>query len=320
MLKPEALPSVFLEYEGEWPEWFTLDFVHDLDPTVLPLPFPVPLLILGFAEEPLHRFIEELPKYTLLDEYQERLKEHEIKADFSLDIREPWGFGGVLNPYHRPGGHGLVEYAIAIPAIEKDVGECESCGGTAETDDMPCFDCMKTGRKTERDWDAITPIFATLWVLGALLDKPDKKLLAGIKTERKQFVSLGTSFDRERFFIGATFSRTLADYVRSLSNQNLPEVKAAMKDSYLQMFPRHKQFFDDFCYKARVHDNGQLVLDVPGNGCGLYVDPSSRMWDEASGAMKLYCHNVDGYHQELALLSGLAALSGMARKSLYPNK
>ncbi len=318
MYKPVPLKSVFLENEKEWPEWFALDFVYDLNPTLLPLPFPVPLLILGFAEEPLHRLVEELLKSPILEDCQERLKEHDVKADFSLNIKEPWGFAGVLSPYYRPGREGIIEYAIPIPRIEKDAGECESCHGTAQDDEMDCFHCMGTGMETERDWEAITCIFATLWVLGVLLDRPEKELLAGIDTERKQLLSVRTSFDRERFFISARLSRTFGDYMRSLSNQNLPEMKEAIKSAYLQMYPNYERF-GDFDYKAAVHDNGQVILDVPGSACGLYVDGSSSSLYEASGPMRLDCHNVDGYHQELALLSGLAALCGMARKSLYPN-
>lgn len=313
-LKPvPEYSSVFLECE-EWPEWFTLDLITGRDPSALPLDLQVPLLLLGIAEEPLLRFAKDLPDSPVLKDGQERLKECGVNANFFLNIKEPWGFGGVLHPYHRPGYGGITEYAIPIPRIEKDGGECEACEGTATIEGMNCLHCMGTGRGTVLERDSAACILGTLWILEAILNRPSKELLVGINTEWRQLLSLRTSFDKERYFIGATLSGSFGDYLRTLSNQNLPKVKEAMKRVYLQMFPGYAKF-DDFFYKAVVHQNGQLILDVPGNACGLYVDGRSLSLYEASGPMELDCHNVDGYHQQLALLSGLAALCGMARKS-----
>lgn len=303
----------------DFPEWFTLDLVQGIDPTVLPLPLPpVPLLILGIAEGVLPNLIDLLSKYSWLDGCQKRLGEYDITTSFLLDVDKPWGFRGVLNPYQRLDHAGIIKYAIPIPQIEKDVGECENCGGTAEDDGWDCIHCNKTGRETAHDWDTLDCIAATLCVLGKILDMPDKKWLASVSTARRQLLTVRTNFERGRAFIGATLSRTFGDYVRSLSNHGLPEVEAAIKSVYLHMFPSYRRF-DDFHYRASVHRNGQLILSVPGDACDLAVDGFSNSLKEASGPLKLGCHNVDGHHQQLALLSGLAALSGMARKSLYPD-
>src|SRR3989344_628434 len=244
--------SVFLERE-EWPEWFTLDLIMGRDPTTLPLDFRVPLLVLGIAEKPLLRFTKDLSNSPVLEDGKERLKEHGVVADFFLNSKEPWGFGGVLHPYHRPGHDKIMEYVIPIPRIEKDGGECESCEGTTMTDEgMQCLFCMGTGRGTTLEWDPAACISATLWVLQDILNRPDKELLVGINTERKQLLSLRTSFDKERYFIGATLSRAHSDYLRSLSKRRFPEVEEALKSVYLQMFPSHGKF-GDFFYKAEVH-------------------------------------------------------------------
>lgn len=315
-LKPALeYSSVFLERE-EWSEWFTLDLIMGRDPSALPLDLHVPLLLLGIAEEPLLRFIKDLPDSPMLKDGQERLKECGVNVDFFFNIKEPWGFGGVLHPYHRPGYPGILEYAIPIPRIEKDGGECEACEGTATTEGMDCLHCMGTGRGTMLEWDSAACISGTLWILEFVLNRPDKQLLAGVNTERKQLLSLRTSFDKERHFIGATLSGTFSSYLRSFSKRRFPEVEGALKSVYLQMFPSHGKF-GDFFYKAEVHENGRLLLDVPGDACGLYVDGTRLDFDETSRPMQLDCHNVDGCHQQLALLSGLAALCGMARKSLY---
>lgn len=303
------------------PEWFTLDLIQGVDPTVLPLPLPaVPLLVLGIAEETLHHLIDVLPRCGWIDGCEERLNEYEIATKFLFDASKPWGFRGVLNPYQRPDHAGIIEYAIPIPQIEKDAGECGNCGGAGETDDgWDCFHCNKTGRETVNDWDALDCIAATLFVLGSILEMPDKKWIAGIDTGRKQLLTVRTNFERGRAFIGATLSRTFGDYLRSLSNQELPEVEAAIKSVYLHMFPSYRRF-GDHDYRASIRRNGQLILDVPGNACGLYVDGFDQSLRESSGPMKLGCHNVDGHHQQLALFSGLAAFAGMARRDLYPEE
>lgn len=304
----------------DWPEWFTLDLIQGVDPTVLPLSLPpVPLLVVGIAEGMLPKLIDILPKHSWLDGCQKRLGEYDIMANFLLDIEKPWGFRGVLNPYQRPGYTGIREYAIPIPQIEKDAGECENCEGAGETDDgWDCIHCNKTGRETAHDWDALDCISATLCVLGGILEMPAKEWLTGVDTTRKQLLTVQTNFERGRAFIGATLSTTFGDYLRLISNRELPRVEATIRDVYVHMFPSYRRF-DDSDYRAFVRRNGQLIIDVPGNACGLYVAGDSMSLHEASGPMKLSCHNVDGHHQQLALLSGLAALSGMARKGLYPD-
>lgn len=308
--------AVFLEHE-EWPEWFTLDFYKGFgrnDP---------PCLILGIAKEPLYRLVAQLPKYALLDALKKSLEEDDVRADFLSNVDKPWGFGGVLEPFVRQyksvSHRHLAEYFITIPRIEIDVDVCEDCNGEREIDGMKCLHCMGTGRKTEKEWGVIDRIAATLHVLGVVLDKPDKKLLAEIDTERKQLLSVMTFFGRGNAYISAVLSRSFGDYVRLLSGQELPEVKDAVKSVYLHMFPRRRRY-GDFDFHANVHANGQLIINVPGSACSLYVDGFSDSLHEVSGPIKLNCHNVDEHHQQLSLLCGLAALTGSARRSLYSLK
>ncbi|MBI2025681.1 hypothetical protein HYT04_02765 [Candidatus Kaiserbacteria bacterium] len=263
-----------------------------------------------------------MPKAPLLDDIKKVLREYDVEGDFLLDIDKPWGFGGVLEPYRRASrddGHTLIEYAITIPRIEKDVGVCKDCNGTREVDGMECLHCMRTGRETSHEWDVIDRIGATLHVLGIILDKPGKEMLIGIDTKRKQLLSLRTYLGRGNAFIGATLSRSFGDYIRKLSEQHLPEVKAATKSAYQHMFPRRRQF-GDYDFRADVHRNGQLIIDVPGDACGLYVDGMSKSLHEVSGPVELDCHNVDGHHQQLTLLCGLATLTSMARMDLYSRR
>jgi len=296
------------------PEWFTLDLARVSDN-------PVPLLILGIVEEPLHRLVVELPKYRALGACKELLKECGAEIDFLFDIDKPWGFGGVLEPYqraNRDGRYKLIEYAVSIPQVEKDAGACRDCNGKNKDDYGDCLHCMGTGRETVLERAGVDRIAATLCVLASVTEFPKKELVAGINTKQQQLLSLKMGFGWGRAYIGADLSSTFSDYLRRISGQGLPAVEAAIKSIYLHMFPGYKKFAD-FSFRANVRNGGQLIIDVPGDACGLYVDGFSRSLTDPSEAMKLDCHNVDGHHQQLTLLCGLAAVSGMARKNLYPD-
>lgn len=304
---------VFLEHE-DWPEWFTLDFQPGLgrnDP---------PRLLLGIARELLLRLPTHLRNFLPAD-HKEAFEKRGLDAEFLFDVDKPWGVGGVLVPHRRTSrddGQKIVEYSITIPRIEVIAGDCENCGGSGKDTYFNCMRCDGTGKEIVMEWGAVNRIAATLSILGLMLDKPDKELLVGVHTKKKQLLSVTTFFGEGQANITAVLSRSFGDYLRKLSEQDLPEVKAAIKSAYLHMFPRYKRF-GDFHFRANVRRNGQLIIDVPGDACGLYVDGFSRSLQETSGPMELDCHNVDGFHQQLALLSGLAALAGMARKSLRLN-
>lgn len=307
--------SVRIGYD-DWPEWFTLDFLPaNADGAA-------PGLLLGIAEKPLHLFAEKLKIHTVVGHFESILEEeYEINARFLIDMEKPWGFGGVLEPYQGTGpiSNRFAEFRINVPQIEKDVGICSYCDGKSEDEHgVECLRCSGTGRETVREWEAIDRISATFGILGLLLDMPDMKWLDDLDPKHRQLLSLRMFFGKGNAVIGAGLSREFSDYLRSRSDQELPEVRAAIKSVYHYMFPGYKKF-GDFWFKARIMSHGQLAIDVPGDACGLYVDGMSEGLRNVSRPFELDCHNVDGHHQQLALLSGLAALCGVARKELYPD-
>jgi hypothetical protein len=297
--------SVQVGYD-DWPEWFTLDFLPaNADGAA-------PGLLLGVAGKPLNLFAENLKKHTVVGHFESILKdEYEISTRFLTDVEKPWGFGHVLEPYQRAGpiSGRFAEFKINVPQIENDAGICSYCGGKREDEHgVECLRCSGTGRETTRDWEAIDRISATFAVLGLLLDTPDTRWLDGLDPKRKQLLSLRMFFGKRNAVIGAGLSKEFSDYLRDHSEQELPQVKAATRSVYHHMFPTYWRF-GGFPFKACIASHGHLTIDVPGDRCGLYT----------SKPRELDCHNVDGHHQQVALLSGLAALCGTVRKELYPN-
>jgi len=301
-------PVVFLNHE-DCREWFALDYQSAMGTDT-------PRLIIAFAESALRKYAAELPTMTPIEHCKKRLAEYGITTEFLLDVDRPWGFGGVLKPQLSE-EKGILKYSIAIPRVKKDVGACRSCSGKGQRDRMECVYCFGTCREMVNDWDNLDRITASLAVLSVLLDKPNVELVMDCTSNREQLVSFQTNFEHGRAFIGADLSRTFGNYIRTLSGKQLPVVKAAMESSYLQMFPGHERY-GSYSFSASVREGGQLLMGVPGDACGLFVDGFDRSIKELSGPMELNCHNVDGHHQQLALLCGLAALCGMAQKHLYP--
>ncbi len=295
------LDRVLLEYT-DWPEWFYLDFLPATG-TAVP-----PHLLLGIAENAM----DPLLAYLVSDRFRGDLEE-----EFLLDTDKPWGYGGVLEPHAE--GSGFKEFVIAIPQMEKDAGVCNLCRGKKKDRyGDECTHCFGTGRDIVLDWDHVDRIAATLSILSeVILDKPDKKLIDHIDTKRKQLLSVCLGFGGKTSpRIGAMLATPFGDYLRSISQQELPEVEVAIESSYLRMLPSNARFGESGFFMPAVHSNGQLIIDA--KGASLYVDGFDDSLKKESGPMELDCKNVDGTHQQITLLCGLAALSGMARKQLYP--
>ena len=310
------LNCVFLQLENH-PEWFTLDFLPKVPPT------NTPGVLIGIANASLDWLIANQERYSVREWCEKLLSEYGINVNFLADASKPWGFGGVLKPYIRHGikthDESFSEYVVLIPQVEKETGNpCPVCDGTGKDDmaDTDCLRCSGTAKEMYMDWGELDCLAATLCTLGAIIDTPFEEALTGVSSTKQQLLSVRTNFERGRAFIGSVLASPFADYLRAISNQDLPSVRAAMKESYLRMFPGYKRF-GDFGFQAHVRDRGQLILDVPGDACGLFVDGFSSSLREVSGPMELSCHNVDGHHQQLTLFVGLAALCGIVRGELY---
>ncbi len=114
-------------------------------------------------------------------------------------------------------------------------------------------------------------------------------------------------------YIGAVLGEACANHLRGMYED--PQfIRSALKSAHLAMCPSYKRF-GDYHFKARIGSGGQLIMDVPGDACGLYV--SGHGLERGHGPMRLDCHNVDQPIQSLALFAGLAAFSGHVRKLLY---
>ena len=102
---------------------------------------------------------------------------------------------------------------------------------------------------------------------------------------------------------------------------DLTFVVEAMRDvySHLRKFTSDRERRETFKlirydFRAGLSTDGRFHMACPGNACDLSIYPEhlrhNEVWSEFG------CHNLDTAAQQLTLLSGLAALSDMARTEL----
>ena len=298
----EAQNYLHLSSQELIPEYFTLRFESE-----------PPAVVLGFQEEVLDWLLYEMHKWPIFKGYEELARG---KA-FSIDRNKGIGFGEVLKRYqatdlfwkpHFP------EFSVQIPVIETLGGNCKSCKGSGK--DSDCYDCnwcSGTGKNIEMVWDTIEEICLTLAFMSrTIIDSipanlPRKNSHHQIMT----FLMVYPNGNQSSAFITATLSKQVAQFLLKKKVEDISEIGRATKLAYKTMFPNYNvSAFSDF--GVWVQD-GRLAFDVPGNATGLLVDGSDRV--DGTEAINLYPHNVDSMPQQLGLLCGLAALSGLVIKN-----
>jgi len=118
---------------------------------------------------------------------------------------------------------------------------------------------------------------------------------------------------------GFGIAATLSPVARNWIATHRPETEATARTAtiavYEQMWPDYFREDKEFrLHDFRVWDNGNgtgLVIDIPGQACGLYVDGMDL--DKGPG-WSLDTHNVDSPIQQLSLLAGLCSILALVRQ------
>ena len=209
----------------------------------------------------------------------------------------------------RPEKDGFAEFLVPMPAIERPTGRrCPDCRGTG-TDRMcggACLRCM--GKKKERklSWDVSDATVAGLAVFFAWTGYAEADTSARFPQLMEIHSGARGGSHPLGGYYGAAFMRWLARFPQYTE---FPEAVEAMWRSYGYMFDDHKE--DRWGFKAQLLHPNYLVLDCPGDACGVHQSHHGERPDRGS---EFTCHNLDSAAQQLTLLSGLAVLHDLARK------
>lgn len=236
-----------------------------------------------------------------------------LKA-FSGDYNKDLGFEGIFK--NKGEKEKFIEYTFPLPQVRKESEEkCTWCNGSGEDSygDRECFMCSGTGHGFIIDYRETIAASATLTALTKLLKSwewDNKNTSASLP----QLLTVGTitKLDMHGGSLWGEVSSPLRHWLSLHSgHDSIPEATQAMMAAHDKMFTLRD--FDKHAFKLMVWEDGALMMDCPGNACGIHPDHHFR--GEGEG-YEFNCHNVDSSAQQLTLLVGLAAIHDKARKEL----
>jgi len=269
-----------------------------------------PAIILKIHEKFIEFFTGKI-KLTLETPIVKRFMDEFNFSSFSGDFAGNFGFNEIFQRRKAEGD--FIELIVAVPAVKKEIGKCESCGGSGsdKISGLKCFLCGGSGKKTECDWSAAYAISATFSLLFVALAHTRQ---LEIKSSPFQLLTLTTATlrDSNGCSLSGKYSIPLVNFLKLFdSDTDIPEIVEAMKEAYGSMFGKSS----DYDFRATIASQGQLHISCPGSSCGL--NPSFNCSAEEEQGYDFDSHNVDNPAQQITLLAGLAALCGLARKTGY---
>lgn len=271
------------------------------------VPGAQPGILLSMAEHMLDEYLvpADLPIVR-------KLQEEFDLPDFQSESGGDYGYGGCIKRLAVKDEY--AQFFIPIPVVDSLTDEdCRMCGGTGthvHYPDEECHSCRGRCKEKNMDWTTPRSISATLtlmtismWIVEST-GSEDKPQLMMFK--------VGCHPGSDGSPVYAAFSSQLVGWLSLQERGSITEMAEAMKSVWHHMFP-----FDTglmFRMEANIDgEGGWLNINVPGNSSGLNPDSGSIRVGEG------YClrpHNVDNPMQQLTLLTGLAALEGLARKDI----
>ena len=229
---------------------------------------------------------------------------------FVGDWQEGFGFDGAMQ---RTGEHdGFMEFLLTVPKIkiitDKD---CEHCNGTGQDNnfDNKCGFCSGGGKEYYIDWEKAHSLSASLNVLFLFTSIAEKETSSSIS--QLMTLQVCTQHGMNGSELGGEFSYHLCQWLGRFGDQyDLKMVTKVAMSAYDKMLGL--QGYDQHYFRSFTRQtNGRIIIDVPGNACGIH--PTHSGWDGNEGC-EFASHNVDSPMQQLSLIAGLAALHDMARE------
>lgn len=278
----------------DMPRWYELSFLENHGPSIL----------LKIHTSVIDELMVMLKEFEYLASLQETLALQDFCFDF---YKQNIGFGGVLVNH----GNGVTEYdhdfivlSALIPRSKKETSnKCDTCDGKGTQGGEKCFFCNGTGKDWRVDYKQANAIAASFSILFHTLD-----LIRG-KSSSKLFQFFDVQLiagTRWGIFGGMSPALRL---VHNIQSSSFPDVEEAMKKVWEKSFGHLADFEKDY-FQADTR-KGMLILNVPGDACGICPDH----WEDESG-YGFGDHNVDHPVHALTLLAGLAALHDNATKRL----
>jgi len=224
-----------------------------------------------------------------------------------------FGFGDSLKKVSAQDGQSV--YRLELPIIHRlTVNKCRECKGKKTGEHGRCHYCSGSGKESMIVWEQAFALSASVSLFANVLWLSQEIDLAQ-PTEKRQLLNLNLQVDRGPHggSLWGEFSPYFVNFLKTHGEDaSFEKVNEMMIRVYRYMWqsknsePRN---FDYEKHQFRAWQNlpGNLILDIPGDACGIHPSPYVHEIPENEGSEWTY-HNVDSPLQQLTLLTGLAAM------------
>jgi len=209
----------------------------------------------------------------------------------------------------------FVEFEISIPKIRiKTDKHCGSCRGTGKDQfrQGKCLLCEGTGKEYYYDWKKARMISASfnIFFVFAFMHQGE----TSAKTPQLMEIQVTTDRGMHGGSLCGVYGIKTCDFLRSLGPRyQISEMVEAMVASNRRMFGKVSRYEESYFWAIVEGSKGWLNVSCPGNACGLHPGVNCQM--ELGRGYEFSCHNVDSPMQQLTLLSALAVLHDLVRRS-----
>ena len=287
------------------PCWYELSFLTEED-----------AFVLRISEEYLRKRPRILNNNMMVIAMKQQLGFEKFDNNFYGDN---FGFDG---SFIKTGiKNGFIDLKAVLPLVrKKEDRSCDCCKGTGKNElfaDENCIICKGEGISYIYDWKEAFALSATFTLLFTYLYMTEKSIDS---KSRNQLITVCTNTHKEAHggSLYGEFSKAIVSWMKNIGcvESFLNSLKIVTTKAYGKMYGcklDKVEIFDAYDFKMMMK-NGRLIMDCPGDACG--VNPSEDYGGEKEETgYKFSCHNVDSPMQQLTLLAGLAALHDEARRA-----
>lgn len=242
---------------------------------------------------------------------RELQKKHNLKS-FSLLGDDCFGFDRALKKIEET--EKTISYLLEIPTLVKESSQpCIHCLGTGwdKSYDQECLWCHGRKKHVEYDWKPFFAISASLQIFCFLAETSDRIKIS----DKRQLLAFqnfcGDSINGFPLF--GAYGYDFCKWLTSFPDHYCFEIaREKMAKTYEHIFKQKKDWWH---FNTYVKENAWLIINCPGDASNLH--PVGCGWNQNEHrGQQFSCHNLDCSTQQLMLLTALAVLSDLARKSI----
>ena len=230
-------------------------------------------------------------------------------VEFGPILGEDFGFERILKFLGNK--NQFLEYQIPVTVCKKTTDDaCSSCEGSGKNLVIrgKCIFCDGKGKNVIYNYSQAYAVSASISLLFQYLAMRGKETSASVnQLIQVETVTIAQSHGGSLF---GEINEDVVIFLRKRQQNEIPEMVNIMRKVYAKMDGGRLPKFYDYSFQAYIQDRERLIVNCPGDACGLHPAESSS---DSSLGYRFSCHNVDQPMQQMSLLSSLAVLHNLVR-------